>query len=447
MPTLHRITNSPPPTYHYPGSVLGGTPLRNQRTSPAKPRTLDESTINDTSEEPTLPWGADNLEPQRLLQLSQASPTSSNCVDQKAKFIAGQGVALMPNSNNQAVAELDALYPHRGLHALLQATARSMALFDAFAWQVRYTPSGAIADLHPIPMEQVRRTAVPGVYRVSPSWGANGGLRGLGSLGSTFNHAAFHDLPAFAPHRAKAQMAAARAASRPYNGQLLVYPEPQHWPTYHTPAWSSAQRYAELEATLSNFFANQVANSFSADLLLEVYGDFNHPAGGQTAAERQAAFKARLEGYRGAQGAGEIMVLFGEQASDLLKLHRLEPTGNDALYQSLCREAELKLARAHQVPPVLAGILVAGRLGASSEIQEAAHFFQNACIDDAQDAIAAQLARILPHHRTLRSISASQTPFLLRKKATLHIPEALYGDMTLAERRVHLLGLDALPSA
>jgi hypothetical protein len=238
-----------------------------------------------------------------------------------------------------------------------------------------------------------------------------------------------------------AHMQQAKQAGKPFAGQLLVWPTPLAWNQYESPAWVGALPFARLEGSLATFHQNQVANSFSADLLIEAYGDFDglmpgEPAHGRT---RREDFKARLKSLRGTEGAGQVMVLFGDRPEDILKVHRLEPTGNDGLYQALAREAELKICRAHGVPPVLAGILTAGRLGASSEIREAASYFQTAVVAAMQTALAEALTVVLAHHRL---VSGPVPPLtFIRYRVTDHIDPALYPDMTREERRALLLGL------
>lgn len=95
-------------------------------------------------------YGADNLYPQRMLDLVQNSPTGGTCVDRYQQFIEGDGFA------NSKFSEYQCNRFGESVDDILRLCCRDMALFHGFALHVNYNLACEIVELQHVPFANTR---------------------------------------------------------------------------------------------------------------------------------------------------------------------------------------------------------------------------------------------------------------------------------------------------
>lgn len=114
-------------------------------------------------------YGDDNLYPQTLRQIVQASSTGSECMERFADFIEGYGFRDVPFSEYVVNRRGDTV---DDVHELI---CRDMAMYNGFALHVNYNVNGQIVELHHVPFENCRlldedSMGYVGKIAVHPDW-------------------------------------------------------------------------------------------------------------------------------------------------------------------------------------------------------------------------------------------------------------------------------------
>ena len=114
-------------------------------------------------------YGDDNLYPQTLRQIVQASATGSECMDRYADFIEGYGFRDVPFSEYVVNRRGDTV---DDIHELV---CKDVAMHDGFALHVNYNINGQIVELHHVPFENCRlldedSMGYVGKIAVHPDW-------------------------------------------------------------------------------------------------------------------------------------------------------------------------------------------------------------------------------------------------------------------------------------
>lgn len=114
-------------------------------------------------------YGEDNLYPQTLRQIVQASATGSECMERYADFIEGYGFRDVPFSEYVVNRRGDTV---DDVHSLI---CKDMAMYNGFALHVNYNVDGKIVELHHVPFENCRlldedSNGYVGKIAIHPDW-------------------------------------------------------------------------------------------------------------------------------------------------------------------------------------------------------------------------------------------------------------------------------------
>ena len=114
-------------------------------------------------------YGDDNLYPQTLRQIVQASATGSECMERYADFIEGYGFRDVPFSEYVVNRRGDTV---DDIHELV---CKDVAMYNGFALHVNYNINGQIVELHHVPFENCRlldedSMGYVGKIAVHPDW-------------------------------------------------------------------------------------------------------------------------------------------------------------------------------------------------------------------------------------------------------------------------------------
>lgn len=117
-------------------------------------------------------WGDNNLYPQELRNVINSSRNGRTCVDRKAAYVEGNGLA------SQALSAFVCNIAGDAVDDVLHAISEDVAYYDAFALHVNYDVQGRIVSVAHVPFEQCR-LAEPDSYGVvrevllHPDWVGN----------------------------------------------------------------------------------------------------------------------------------------------------------------------------------------------------------------------------------------------------------------------------------
>jgi hypothetical protein len=93
-------------------------------------------------------------------------------------------------------------------------------------------------------------------------------------------------------------------------------------------------------------------------------------------------FEDYLEHFQGAESVGNIMLIETEMDEAIPELKPFAIQNNDKLWEFTETSIKNNIVQNYMIPPVLAGILQAGKLGTASEIEDATIYYNDITKDD-----------------------------------------------------------------
>lgn len=189
-----------------------------------------------------------------------------------------------------------------------------------------------------------------------------------------------------------------------------------HW--YGYPDWLSAIATVELEQMMTqerfDFFLNRGVPEFILFLL-----------GREVSKPDKDKIEAGLQATVGPGNNHKSMVVNFADETMKVQLEKLAIEGkSDADYSKMSETNALKIVTAHRTPPVLAGITIPGKLGATNELPNALMAFQTLVIGPEQHTIKSILGATLGSTKTNGGLKVRPEDFEF-KKITDEIPAGL----------------------
>lgn len=278
----------------------------------------------------------DNLFPQRLLQIVDESPMQTAILNNRINYIIGAGFSETK----------DNIYTPNFTESwreLFSKCVRDYVYLGAFALQVILNESGNRFSFYHIPVDQVRLGKYTDKNIIEKAY--------LCSDWRKTNRDRVVEIKMW-------------GSEQPKKGErYLMYFKP-YKPTeyyYAIPYWFAGINYVMADGALSQYFNNYVRNSFSSNLVIKF--------GNEPDEEKKAQLYQNLQAsFGGAENAGNIMVLFGENGI-LPEISSVDPSTQQAdLYNTITDTIKLALVSANRLTsPVLAGISTSTGFSSKSE--------------------------------------------------------------------------------
>ncbi len=206
-----------------------------------------------------MAYGADNLYPQHLKRIVQASGTATLCLNRYAKFVEGFGfgveLATLPVNDDGVTAD-----------DLLHDIAGDLCEFGGFAVHVNYNVLGEISSLHHVPFEHCRLEIEDDAGHVShikvcDAWGGKKKKRSV-------SEEDIETFPVFNPDaRVVFSQIEAVGGIDNYHGQIL-WVSMDGRQTYPTPIYDSAVTEISTDEGLSNVKYRSVRSNFLVACML-----------------------------------------------------------------------------------------------------------------------------------------------------------------------------------
>lgn len=315
-------------------------------------RRIDTRYIGSTN---VQSFGADNLYPQHIIRIVQSSPNGSTCVERRATYIEGNGLASQAMSDSVCD---NAGITFDDIHHLC---AEDMAYFDGFALHVNYNVRGEIVSLGHIPFENCRlcepdEEGVVSQIAVHPDWSQTTTRNGK-PLKVSAETCDYIDVFNPSPTIVQQQMAKAGGVVM-YKGQVL-YVTRAGRNIYCEPTADTVLTEMSGDEAVSNVLCRNVRNNFL-------------PAGvfvtkkGQTAEDDDSGFANELARLQGDMNALKILHVEIESDED-------EPTFKP--FDSKNYDKEFSTTAAHFIDNIYArfnqeqfGRLRSGSIGFSGDL-------------------------------------------------------------------------------
>jgi hypothetical protein len=311
-------------------------------------------------------FGANNLFPQYLRELSETSPVHGSLCISISDMIAGKG--LEAGAYQARVDSLDVYSSYYGC-------AHDWKKFGGYYLEIIYsTDRKTIAKINHIPFEECRiaieqsSEEIIGVYH-SEDWGATKKKR---------------NKPVFIP-----QFNGLNAVQEPRqvywcfnytSGQ--VYPRPDYW---------SAVNYIELSKQIGIYHVNNIMNGLFPSFIVSFFVGAQDPE-----AQRKIAndWENKLSGAR---NAGKFIMTFNESETQAPQITPFPITDADKQYEFLSNNSRQEIMVAHRITtPLLFGIREQNGFGSNTdEMVAGLKIFMNQVIEPAQRKLTTGFEEIL----------------------------------------------------
>ena len=300
-------------------------------------------------------WGEFNDYPQRMLALIAASGTATRCVSRYSRFIVGRGFS------NPTIYKMVIDRDGNTMDKLLQLVSKDLASLNGFAIHVRYNGLGQVIERKYMPFADTRLT-IDGEIAYYDNWDATSEIK-------RYNKAEIVKLKRFNPSKVIQEINELEGDDysikvQNYQGQVLWYSMAGH-DTYPLAPCDSVAEDIETDFQAKLYKNKNIRTSFTAS------GMFVNKGKSETQEDADAAQRSITE-FQGAESAGNIMYIEVDTPEEA---PTFTPFGadqaNDTRFKYHEESVELSIVKSFSIPPILAGILVAGKLGTSSELEDA----------------------------------------------------------------------------
>lgn len=256
-------------------------------------------------------YGADNLYPQHLQEITAASGTATTCLARYQKFIEGNGFA---NELADAIVNRQGMTGDDVLHQIAQDVAR----FGGFAVHVNYNVFGLVAEVNPVPFENCRLEesdddGVVGHIVVHPDWSGRLTRNGQVLRVTEENVKRF---PVFDPRpEVVARQIESVGGIDNYDGQIAWFSMDGRF-VYPTPIYDAAVTDISTDEGLGNIKYRNARNSFLVSCMLVTRR--NEPRIDHEGREHNEPMIADddLRAFQGDENASKIMAVELESMED-----------------------------------------------------------------------------------------------------------------------------------
>jgi len=295
-----------------------------------------------------LSFGADNMYPLFLLELynNYGSPLNKAIINKKTKMTAGFGYKDILDPKLKEWAKKN------NLERLLLYLAKDFMIYGGFAIEIIWNREGTSFDINYLPIHTLRiglkeNEEDQDYYWYSSDWGQ-------------------YKKEEYKPEYIK------KFDAKDRSGRQAIYyiePNPAATSLYPIPDYSTAINFVDLDYQIGKFHLNQVRQGFAPSFIL------NFGTGIPTIDEQNQFFREFQRNFKGADGAGKIMITYsdgGEQKPELIPIQLNDSDDRFILLQEM---VEKNITQAHEMPVQLVSFQP-GKLGSTDERKELMAEFQ-----------------------------------------------------------------------
>lgn len=324
-----------------------------------------------------IEFGAKDSFPNFVLDSIDGSHTASSCLDTLVTFIEGDGftqesLGKIEINDEQTFADL-----HNGV-------SQDEGYFEGFYINVRYNPLGKISYINKLPFDYCRlgipnnETSKISYIYYNPYFGT-----------ADYKESETQIFPIYNPNTPLDEMKDIIELNKDleedeqleYKGQVLFVKEnkPQD-KFYPIPYYWSGYRYFQIELKIGEFHNQNLDNNFFLGGMIKMVGDPNEAFETSTNKDGEEyttktvgkAFDEKMSSlFSGSSKGGKVLVTWSDVKDEFPEIESFPTNANDALFVTLQNLVTDNIPISFNVPPVIANIQTAGKLGASQEIVNA----------------------------------------------------------------------------
>ena len=326
-----------------------------------------------------IEYGADNLYPEFLVSLSNASSKHNALLVKEANMTAGNGwietlsnKAFIENENGKEDLDMIAfknssdlnLYGSYAIAITWSKDRKSIARMTYV--DVRKIRIAKDVDEKDDPAMFARQSDGVQFYYISADWSNTRKEKNKPELIQGFSEK-YND----------------EATQLMYVSQ---YRSGTEW--YTLPQYISAVNWISLDEEIANFHISSVMNGFTPSMIISFQG------GVPSEEEMESIHKDIQKKYAGTDNASRVFLTFSESKETAPEFVPIEPNSSDERFIQLEESIQSNIVIAHGASPIVAGISIAGKLGSSDEIFEAEMVFRNNVIIPRQRLIEKTYSKI-----------------------------------------------------
>lgn len=351
-------------------------------------------------------YGADNLYPQHLQRITEASGTAELCLGRYAKFIEGDG--FFDDNMKGYKVNRDAVTADD----LLKDIAKDVARFGGYAIHVNYNLLGEITEMHHVPFECCRLGECDDSGYVShilthKDWTGQATVNGK-RLAINEDTITRHHIYNPDPDVVLAQIAEAGGIEH-YKGQIL-WRSVDGKDTYPTPIYDAAITDISTDEGLGNVKYRNVRNNFLVSCMLITKKGVPRIDEDGREIEQHMIDTDDLREFQGDENTGKIMLVELENEEDEPKVVSFPTRNYDKEYEVTdANTVERIYAQFHQE---LFYAIRIGKLGFSGSVMRDAYEYYAGEVTNEQRFISRGISELLSHWHdvTMRDRSTQIQP-------------------------------------
>lgn len=307
-------------------------------------------------------YDEDNLYPQNMIDIVNASGTTKSCVNLYAKFMRGGG--FKDASFYKAQINANGLTPDK----LLRKITKKYAYIHGFAIHVNYNAMLQICEVNYIPFDYCRLGIgeKAGKIAVYDNWA---GRKGKFDKDKIEYIDKFNNDPA--------------VLNAQINGDITTYKGQVFWYSENDTDYPLAPYDAVIEdvcadSGIKTFRMQSVENAFNASAVVEYGYKFKDEQ------EREDEVN-NWAGFMGPKNSAKIIVLENENGNGddkSIRITKLDAANNDKMYQVTNQTVKDSIIQAFTQPPRLLGVQVPGKLGGAQDIHDDYLFYNSVTADE-----------------------------------------------------------------
>lgn len=321
--------------------------------------------VKSNKTEGILNYDEDNIYPQRVRELVRASGTASNCVKTYAKYIRGAGFADKTFYNSRINRKGGT--PDK----LIREMSKDIAMWQGFAWLIKYDLQFNVSEVYSMPWEFCRlgdpETEYDGMIAVYDDWDRQKYKNIHKDKVDWFN--------VYNPDKNVVRIEMEECGGpQHYKGQILWHSFDKY--NYPLAIFDSVLEDIQTNSGIKTFRLRETESCFLGSTSIEVPYEFETD-------EDRTEFTDNIKKFQSVKSKNRILLLENPNATEApIKITPLDSKDNDNKFTVTNQTSKESIIEAFSMPPILAGVQVAGKLGNQQELTDAKEYYNDVTSDE-----------------------------------------------------------------
>jgi len=347
----------------------------------------DLSVFNQTDDTANkiIRYGKDNNFPQELIKAVQSSPIANACVETHAKFLYGDGLYFETPTGEET--DFSKRLSEIFNESVYQRICYDMAYFESLGLIMKWDLNGYLKGVKSQDFSTIR-LGIPNkdfeitFAKLSSNWQQETKDRRYKAVPIDL----YDDIETKAKISNFIDNSLFEDFSK-WNGTLKYIRRYKPGQVYYSqPKYASALKWIYADGQIQNFHANNVDNSFAPAFI--VYVPYKLTGVDENGKDMKDSLRDYIsDRLTGADNGGKFAILDGSSKEGSIQIIPFSQSTSHEMYITLSNLIRDHIATAFQVPSILAGIQVSGKLGTAKEIADSSIYYQNAVIKHDQNLL------------------------------------------------------------